>query len=253
MSVAWPFLEARELSRSYVRGRVRVLSGVSFRLERGRTLGILGESGSGKSTLVRLLLGLLEPHAGKVLYEGVDPSELRGRERRAWRRRVQAVFQDPAGSLDPRLSVESSLAEPLRVQGWRDRRVIRERVEEALDAVELTRAYLSRRPHQMSGGECQRVAIARALVLQPELIVLDEPVSSLDLVVQAQVLNLLLRLQLDKGLSYILVSHDLKVIRHLAHDVLVLRAGQVCEAGPCEQVFGQPTHPYTRLLIETSL
>ena len=248
-----PLLSVRDVSRSYLGGRVRALDGVSLELERGRTLGILGESGSGKSTLVRVLLGLIKPHAGQIRYDGLDPDSLDRRGRKDLRRRVQAVFQDPAGSLDPRLSVERSLAEPLRIHGWKDALAIRDRVEEALDSVELSRAQLGKRPSQLSGGECQRVALARALVLNPELVVLDEPVSSLDLIVQAQILNLLLKLQTEKGLAYILVSHDLKVIRHLAHDVLVLKDGRICEAGPCEKVFESPTHPYTRLLLETAL
>lgn len=248
-----PLVCIRDVSRSYLGGRVRALDGVSLQLERGRTLGILGESGSGKSTLVRVLLGLLEPHAGEIRYDGLDPHTLDRKGRKDLRRRVQAVFQDPAGSLDPRLTVERSLAEPLRIHGWRDALAIRGRVEEALDSVELSRAQLSKRPSHLSGGECQRVAIARSLVLNPELVVLDEPVSSLDLIVQAQILNLLLKLQTEKGLAYILVSHDLKVVRHLAHEVLVLKDGRVCETGPCQKVFESPAHPYTRLLLETAL
>lgn len=248
-----PLLRVQGLSRSYLGGQVRALEGVTLELERGRTLGILGESGSGKSTLVRLLLGLLRPHAGQIHYDGVELAALERKGLKDLKRRVQAVFQDPTGSLDPRLTVERSLAEPLRIHGWRSAQAIRGRIEEALDSVELSRAQLGKRPSQLSGGECQRVAIARALVLNPELVVLDEPVSSLDLIVQAQILNLLLKLQVQKGLAYILVSHDLKVIRHLSHDVLVLKDGRVCEAGPCDKVFESPSHPYTRLLLETAL
>lgn len=251
MSVS--LLKAEGLSRSYLGGKVLALDGVGLQLERGRTLGILGESGSGKSTLVRLLLGLLRPHAGQIYYDGHELGSLDRKGQKDLRRRVQAVFQDPAGSLDPRLSVARSLAEPLRIHGWKDARAIRGRIEEAIERVELSRDQLSKRPSQLSGGECQRVAIARALVLDPELVVLDEPVSSLDLIVQAQILNLLLKLQDEKGLAYILVSHDLKVIRHLAHEVLVLKDGRVCEAGPRDKVFETPAHPYTRLLLETAL
>lgn len=237
-------LEAKNLYKSFNAGRVRAVEDVSLKIEKGKTLGILGESGSGKSTLAKLLLFLLEPDRGEICFEG----DLRG-----FRRRVQAVFQEPYSSLDPRMKVKDILKEPFLIRGERDSKALDEKVEELLRRVELSPAFGAKISRQMSGGECQRIAIARAISTEPELVICDEPVSSLDVLVQVQILNLLLKLQKEKKISYLFISHDLRIIRHMSDEVLVMKDGRVCESGASEQIFRNPKHAYTQLLVRSLL
>jgi peptide/nickel transport system ATP-binding protein len=229
-------------------GSVHVLDGVDLDLRRGETLGLVGESGAGKSTTLLEILGLHAPEAGEIALFGTRPEDLSRTDRRRQRGRMQIVFQDPLASLDPRLPVGDVIAEPLRAQGA-GRRLIRERVPELLRRVGLEAAHAERFPHEFSGGQRQRIAIARALATEPELLVLDEPVSALDVSVQAGVLNLLAELKAELSLAYLFVSHDLSVIRHIADRVSVLYLGRVVETGAVEDIFGEPRHPYTRALL----
>jgi peptide/nickel transport system ATP-binding protein len=244
-----PVVSADGLVKTYSPGDVRAVDGVSLDLEEGRTLGLVGQSGSGKSSVVRMLVGLAEATAGHVRF-GDQPLALMGRTAlTAMRRRVQVVFQDPYRSLDPQMTVARIIAEPLRIHGQADRTA---RVEEVLGDVGLQPALATRRPHELSAGERQRVAIARALALRPEVLLLDEPVSSLDAVTQAGVLDLLIALQDRFGLTYLFVSHDLGVIRAVADRVAVMWSGEIVEAGPVDDVFDRPRHPYTKELLQAS-
>ena len=229
---------------------VHALQGVGFTLQAGRSLGVVGESGSGKSTLARLVMALERPTAGRVLLQGRDLNALPPAELRRARADFQMVFQDPFGSLDPRLPIGRTVAEPLAAQGELPAAAMRERVGEMLDAVCLRAADASKYPHEFSGGQRQRIAIARALVTRPKLIVADEPVSALDVSVQAQVLNLMQDLQAEFGITYMLISHDLAVVQHLCDDVAVLWQGRIVEQGPPERLFTAAEHPYTRALLE---
>jgi peptide/nickel transport system ATP-binding protein len=229
-------------------GEVRAVDGVSFELRRGRTLGIVGESGSGKSTTLHQILDLTAPQAGSIEVLGGDVATLDRRTRRALRGDLQVVFQDPVASLDPRLPVFDVLAEPLQANGF-DKSRTGERVAELLDIVGLRRQDASRYPAEFSGGQKQRIGIARALALQPKILALDEPVSALDVSIQAGIINLLLDLQERFGLSYLFVSHDLSVVKHLAHRVAVMFKGTIVEQGDGEQVFTSPQHEYTRRLL----
>ena len=229
-------------------GEVRAVDGVSFELRQGRTLGIVGESGSGKSTTLHEILELTGPESGSIEVLGTDVTALSAASRRSLRRDIQVVFQDPVASLDPRLPVFELLAEPLRANGF-DKPRTNARVAELLDIVGLRRADAIRYPAEFSGGQKQRIGIARALALQPKILALDEPVSALDVSIQAGIINLLLDLQALFGLSYLFVSHDLSVIKHLAHQVVVMHAGSIVEQGDSPQVFGNPQHEYTRRLL----
>jgi oligopeptide transport system ATP-binding protein len=251
-----PLLEVRDISKSFAvrRGRVRALDGVSFELGRGETLGLVGESGCGKSTLARTLLRLERPDTGTVRFAGTDPFALAGEELVAWRRRVQMVFQDPFDSLNARMTAAEIVAEP-----WWTHRALyptaRERtarVHELLDLVGLRPGDADRYPAEFSGGQRQRLGIARALALDPDLVVCDEPVSALDLSVQSQVLNLLAELQQRLGVSYLFISHDLSVVRHVADRVVVMYLGRIVESGPTEQLFERPRHPYTAALLSAA-
>jgi peptide/nickel transport system ATP-binding protein/oligopeptide transport system ATP-binding protein len=243
-------LEARGLVKRFPSRHVTALDGVSFRLEKGKTLGIVGESGSGKSTLAKIALGLLRPDAGEVFFEGEPVFALGGGALKRFRRRVQAVFQEPFLSLNPRMKVGEILKEPFEIHGLAGGD--REGIARLLRAVELDPGFASRYPRELSGGECQRVAIARALSLDPAVIVCDEAVSALDALVQVQILNLLLKLQEERQVSYLFISHALKVVRHMSDDVLVLKDGLTCESGPREAVFASPKHPYTRTLLRAA-
>jgi peptide/nickel transport system ATP-binding protein len=254
-----PLLQVEDLHKRYRLPRrsllapapeVAALAGVGFELQAGRSLGIVGESGSGKSTLARLVMALERPSAGRVLFDGVDLHALGAAALRRARAGFQMVFQDPYGSLDPRRSVLQTVAEPLRALQGAGAAEQRTRVAGALEAVGLLAADGARYPHEFSGGQRQRIAIARALVTRPRLIVADEPVSALDVSVQAQVLNLLRELQQRYGLAYLFISHDIAVVDLVCDEVLVLQHGRVVESGPPERLFTAPEHPYTRRLVE---
>ncbi len=228
---------------------VRAVAGVDLDVRSGEVHALVGESGSGKTTLARCLLRLVEPTAGRIEIGGQDVGALRGDRLRVFRREMQLVFQDPQGSLDPRLSVLDLVAEPIRTHLRPGRGTVEATVTDLLDGVGLARRHLDRRPHELSGGQCQRVAIARALALRPRLLVLDEPTSALDVSVQAQILNLLLELRERHGLTYLLISHDLGVVRHLSDRVSVMYLGRLVELADAGSVFGDARHPYTRALL----
>jgi oligopeptide/dipeptide ABC transporter ATP-binding protein len=225
---------------------VRAVDGVNFVVRKGETVGLVGESGSGKSTLARLATRLLDPTQGRVEIGGKDVTGVRGRRLRPIRRQIQMVFQDPQASLNPRQSVGTILSTPFRAQGIRPTRA---QLVELLEQVGLAEQHLERYPHEFSGGQRQRIGIARALSVKPELLVCDEPVSALDVSVQAQVLNLLADLRDDLGLSYVLVAHDLAVVRQVASRLAVMYLGTIVEEGPADQVYAAPAHPYTRALL----
>jgi len=254
-----PLLEVRGLCVDYAgrratpwsqAGRIHALREVDLDLPEGRSLGIVGESGSGKSTLARAILGLTRPTAGRIAWRG-QPVDFGDRTRmRAIRRELQVVFQDPFGSLDPRMNAGASVAEALEaLEGITDRAVQRERVAAALAEVGLDPALGARYPHELSGGQCQRVAIARATITRPRLLICDEAVSALDVSVQAQIVNLLGDLSERHGLALLFISHNLAVVRHLCSDVVVLRLGEVVERASSEELFARPRHPYTRELL----
>lgn len=231
---------------------VRAVNGVSFDLIRGRSIGLVGESGCGKSTVARTILRLLEPDSGQVLFNGNDFAQANGAQLRALRQKIQIVFQDPFASLNPRRTVQQTLAEPLYVHKLGTPAEIDRRVKQILDEVGLPQSALDRYPHEFSGGQRQRIGIARALILDPELIIADEPVSALDVSVQAQVLQLLERLKTDRGLSFVFVSHDLGVVRYFCDEICVMYLGRIVEKGPTEQVLDAPMHPYSRVLRDSS-
>jgi peptide/nickel transport system ATP-binding protein len=231
-------------------GYVYAVDGVDLAIRAGETYGLVGESGCGKSTLGRAMLKLTEPTAGRVVFDGVDLSSMKGERLRAMRRRMQMVFQDPMSSLDPRQSVESLLVEGMRAHGLdKDKDTTAKRLRELLSAVGLPSTSLRRYPHEFSGGQRQRIGIARALSVEPDLIVADEPVSALDVSVQAQVINLLEDLQAEFGLTYLVIAHDLAVVRHISDRVGVMYLGGLVEEASSDQLYAQPLHPYTRALM----
>ncbi len=253
-----PLLQVEDLAKDYLLPReklftppprLRALDGVSFSITAGRNLGIVGESGCGKSTLARLVMALDTPTAGSVRLLGQDLHSLPRHQLRQARRDFQMVFQDPYGSLDPRQTIERIVTEPLSAQDAGDTAQRRRRACEVIESVGLRAADLAKYPHEFSGGQRQRIAIARALITRPRLIVADEPVSALDVSVQAQVLNLMQDLQAQFGVTYLLISHDLAVVHHLCDEVLVLWQGRVVEQGPPQALFSAPRHPYTRSLL----
>ena len=229
-------------------GEVRAVDGISFELHQGRTLAIVGESGSGKSTTLHEILELVAPQSGSIEVLGTDVATLNSASRRALRRDIQVIFQDPAAALDPRLPVFDLLAEPLHANGF-SKAETQTRVAELLDTVGLRHSDASRYPAEFSGGQKQRIGIARALALRPKILALDEPVSALDVSIQAGILNLLLDLQQELGLSYLFVSHNLSVVKHLAHDVVVMLRGAIVEQGDSDEIFNRPQHEYTRRLL----
>jgi oligopeptide/dipeptide ABC transporter ATP-binding protein len=233
-------------------GWVRAVDDISFSIRRGRTLAIVGESGSGKTTTARAVMRVEKSQAGSIRLDGEELTTLSGAALRHRRRRIQMVFQDPFSSLDPRQSVRSILEEPMRVHGLgsRDRR--RARVAELLQLVGLDPQFEDRYPHEFSGGQRQRIGVARALAVEPDLIVCDEPISSLDVSIQAQVINLLKRLQRDLGLTYLFIAHDLAVVRHVADDVAVMYLGKLVETGPSSDVYTNSAHPYTKALLSAA-
>ncbi|MEM9382285.1 MAG: oligopeptide/dipeptide ABC transporter ATP-binding protein [Planctomycetota bacterium] len=254
-----PLLEVRHLSKHFPIGSrglfgrpaqwLRAVDDVSFTLERGETLGLVGESGCGKSTAARTIVGLYPPTAGEVVYEGVRISGLSRKDRAPFRRRIQMIFQDPYASLDPRQTVSSILTEPLKIHGLAKPRQRRLRAMQLLDAVGLNPRHVHRFPHEFSGGQRQRIGIARALALEPEVIIYDEPVSALDVSIQAQVVNLLEELQERFGLAYLFIAHDLAVVRHICDRVAVMYLGKVVEVATRDALFESPEHPYTKALL----
>jgi oligopeptide transport system ATP-binding protein len=228
---------------------VNAVDGVSFEVQEGKTLGLVGESGSGKSTTGYCILQLLKPTAGSVLYQGKELTKLGREDIRRMRREMQIVFQDPYSSLDPRMTVGDIVAEPLEVHGVGTRRNRRARVRELLDVVGFNPDFENRYPHEFSGGQRQRVGVARALALNPSLIVCDEPVSALDVSIQAQILNLLKDLQRDFGLTYLFISHDLAVVRSMSDHIAVMKDGKILETGTADEVYETPKHEYTRALL----
>jgi len=252
-----PLLAVERLAKAYAQPRgplrrplmVPAVADVSLTVARGETLALVGESGAGKSTLARCVVRLDDPDAGRILYGGRDVASLRGRTLRAWRRHVQIVFQDPHGSLNPRMRVGTAVREPLEVHGLARGAAAAARVAELFREVGLDPELRDRYPHELSGGQRQRVGIARALAVGPELLVLDEPVSALDVSVQAQVLALLRDLQQRRGLTYLFVAHDLAVVRQMADRVAVMYLGRIVEEAPADRLFADPRHPYTRALL----
>jgi dipeptide transport system ATP-binding protein len=253
---AAPVLETRGITRDYVTGgmfggarAVRALKGIDLRVERGRTLAVVGESGCGKSTLARIITMIDAPTGGELLIEGENVSIARDGVSRELRRKVQIVFQNPYGSLNPRQKIGDVLAEPLKLNTALPARERRDRAMEMLLKVGLKPEHFNRYPHMFSGGQRQRIAIARAIMVHPVLLVLDEPVSALDLSVQAQILNLLQDLQDEYQLTYVFISHDLSVVRHVADDVMVMNLGEAVEYRSRDAIFAAPQHPYTRTLF----
>ena len=259
VATASPLLQVRDLHKHYpVRGgvfgrtvgSVQAVAGVSFTLAAGRTLGLVGESGCGKSTLGRTLMRLEAPSSGQVLFGGQDLAEARGDTLRRLRREMQMIFQDPYSSLNPRMTVGEIVREPLVVHGIDSKAGQLQRVRELLQTVGLAPQTMERYPSEFSGGPRQRIGVARALALEPRLVVADEPVSALDVSVQSQVLNLMVRLQRERGLAYLFISHDLSVVRHVADDLAVMYLGRIVEKGPAGRLFQAPAHPYTRALLQ---
>src|ERR1700733_4644881 len=256
-------LEVQAISKSYPSssGAALVVDDVSFTIARGETLGVVGESGSGKSTVARMVLGLIEPTAGEVRFDNEVVAKARGARMRWMRRRMQPVFQDPYAALNPRMRVEQILCEPFLIHSAlagseahlpRGRKAQRERVGELLKSVGLDASALPRYPHEFSGGQRQRINIARALALRPELLVLDEPVSALDVSVGAQIMNLLRHLQQTFHLTYLFITHSMPLVRYLSTNILVMRAGKVVEAGSCEQICHSPREGYTKALLDAT-
>ena len=258
MSDAPPLVEVRDLVKHFpihggilqrTVGLVQAVDGVSFEIRRGETLGLVGESGCGKTTVGRLLLRLIEPTSGSIRFDGVELTTLKGRALKPYRRRMQIIFQDPYASLDPRTPIADSIGEGLRIHGLGSPAERRAKVSQMMDLVGLMPYHASRYPHEFSGGQRQRIGIARALVLAPDLVVCDEPVSALDVSIQAQVLNLLKQLQRELGLTYVFVAHNMGVVEHISDRVAVMYLGRIAELAERRELFRKQEHPYTEALM----
>ncbi len=245
-------LEVRTLKKYFrtAKGTLHAVDDLSFTIERGKTLGIVGESGCGKSTTGRCILRLVEPTSGEIIFDGVDVNRLSNREMRKMRRKMQIIFQDPFSSLNPRMTVSQTIAEPIIAHKLiHDRGQIEARVRELMSTVGLAERLYNAYPHELDGGRRQRIGIARALAVSPQFIVCDEPVSALDVSIQAQILNLLKQLQRELGLTYIFITHDLSVVNYFSDDIAVMYLGQLVEKAPAEELFNNPLHPYTKALL----
>ena len=245
-------LEVKHLKKYFStnRGLLHAVDDINFTLERGKTLGIVGESGCGKSTTGRCIMRLIEPTEGEIIFEGQDIGKLSTLEMRKKRTDIQIIFQDPFSSLNPRKTVSQTIAEGVKVRGnYKSDSDVEKRVVELMDTVGLARRLINSYPHELDGGRRQRIGIARALAVEPKLIICDEPVSALDVSIQAQILNLLTELQDDLGLTYIFITHDLAVVNHISDDIMVMYLGQTVEKAPTEELFANPVHPYTKSLL----
>lgn len=245
-------LEVEHLKKYFPvsKGLLHAVDDVSFTLEQGKTLGVVGESGCGKSTLGKTIIRLTDPTAGTVRFEGMDIARMSAKEFHKVRPNIQMIFQDPYASLDPRLSIRELIAEPMRIYKTQpDKEALEKRVTELMDIVSLAKRFENSYPHELDGGRRQRIGVARALALNPKLIVCDEPVSALDVSIQAQVLNLLQDLQKDFGLTYIFITHDMSVVKHISDDIIVMYLGQIVEKAPAKELFKKNWHPYTKALL----
>jgi oligopeptide/dipeptide ABC transporter ATP-binding protein len=243
--------EVKRSAFSYAKEIVKAVDGVSFQIDKGKTLGVVGESGSGKSTLARCVMFLERPDSGKIVFQGNNLNEINSHDLRKLRREIQIIFQDPYSSLNPRMKIFETLAEPVLFHNIVQKEDVMGKVENILDIVGLSTDYLNKYPHEMSGGQRQRVAIGRALTTNPSLIVADEPVSSLDVSIQAQIINLFMDIKEKAGITMLFISHDLNVVRFLSDEIIVMYKGRVVEAGKGDEVFYNPLHPYTKMLIDS--
>lgn len=245
----WEKISFRNGRLHLVNQKVHAVNQVDLTVNRGETIALVGESGCGKSTLVKTIIGLYRPTDGQIVYDNVEISRLSYAARKPYQKRIQVVFQDPYSSLNPRKKVIDIIGKPLRVHGIAKGKVLRSMVLDLMEKVGLDGSYANRYPHQFSGGQRQRIGIARALACRPELIIADEPIAALDVSVQAQILNLMMDLQEEFGLTYLFVSHDLSVVRHISDRVVVMYLGHIVEQGRTEKIFANPSHPYTQLLF----
>jgi len=244
-------LEVKDLKKYFhtPHGFLHAVDGVNFTVEKGKTLGVVGESGCGKSTLGRVVLHLLDNSGGQIYFEGEDITNVKKNKLRKLRQDMQIIFQDPFSSLNPRMTVSQTIAEPLLIKGGLSKEVVSQKVNEMMETVGLAERLVNTYPHELDGGRRQRIGIARALVLNPKFIVCDEPVSALDVSIQAQIINLLMDLQEKFGLAYIFITHDLSVVRYISHDILVMYLGNVVEKTTSQELFDHPLHPYTKALL----
>jgi oligopeptide/dipeptide ABC transporter ATP-binding protein len=247
-----PLLQIKDLKKHFTVGRgqkLKAVDGVSIEVNKGETFGLVGESGCGKSTLGRVLVRLYDPSGGQVIYGGKDMFDVNGREERELHRKVQMIFQDPQASLNPRMTVSNIVAEGIDIHGLKQGRERLDRVYELLETVGLNREHANRYPHEFSGGQRQRIGVARALAVEPDFIVADEPVSALDVSIQAQVINLMRKLQREQDLTYLFISHDLSVVKYISDRVGVMYLGQLVELADSDELYANPLHPYTRALL----